>query len=119
MPAGLQESAAVSSETVNTAESPFTELIGNNVAPKGISGALVDLNSNLIEAKKHMESTAFRNYMRRYGERDDLIKAKFDAIRSLSPTFKHADCPINDFLQFSCYPTSRGGLPDYVDLART
>ena len=29
--------------------------------------------------------TACRNYMRYYGEPDDLIKAKFDAIRSLSP----------------------------------
>ena len=40
MPAGLQESAAV---------------YFNNAAPRGISGALVDLNSNLFEAKKHME----------------------------------------------------------------
>ena len=32
-----------------------THEIVTNVVPKGISRALVDLNSGLVEAKKHME----------------------------------------------------------------
>ena len=46
---------------------------------------------------------ACRTYNRYYGEPDDLIKAKFDAIRSLSPApaFEDANC-------FTWYDFKRG-----------
>ena len=66
MLAGLKK-AATTSETGNTAmkqqslhptkniKNPSTEVVVKNAAPKGISGALVDLNSDLVEVKNHME----------------------------------------------------------------
>ena len=52
--------------------------------------------------------TACKNYMRHYGEPDDLIKAKFDAIRSLSPGLPNSDCPKLDSSQFTWYDFKRG-----------
>ena len=46
--------------------------------------------------------------MRHYGEPDDLIKAKFDAIRSLSPGLENGGCPGPDSSQFTWYDFKRG-----------
>ena len=66
MLAGLKNAAAPS-ETGNTAlkqqsllptkniKNPSSEVVVKNAAPKGIGGALVDLNSDFVEAKKHLE----------------------------------------------------------------